>query len=764
MADQRLPTPGGDEGNWGSILNDFLQVSLSSTGQLNSNTVGTNQVVSGSLTKVKLASDVQTSLTAADNAIPSSQKGASNGVASLTGTTLTPSQIPATVVTNTEIGITSVTDSAYGATGNGTSDDSAAIQAAIDAANTAGGGIVYFPPGTYRVGTRIELKSGVSLVGAGRQYTKLRGMSGLATSVIVGLSGTAASDLEIRGLTIDADYSGAALNINGIQVTNGNRILIDDCTVTNVAKTGIVFTTSTDCRVINSRINGTGLAQASVGFGVLLSGGTGSKVHDNYFTACNGMNIGGNTNALNASAVNNVCDHSATPRTTVSGGGQQPATSGTLTVVSTAGFPANGTLTIAGIVGAITYTGLTATTFTGCAGASGTATDGGVARNGYESIGITDGCESWLIKGNRSIDSGDNGISVSANKSVVEGNIIDSPQFHGIALAGGNSSIVIGNWIRNPGSSTANSYSGIRVTDQANSIIALNRIFDDRGGSAMMRSGVRELNNSTDGTYIGNRITGPISLEYELAAASTSQLVEPRRYAAVTVSGATTVQTDVSVSRLRRISVTSGDAFTIAEPYNEFTGAAVTYVITNSSGGSLGTITWDTKFKLNSTWSSPTNGNSKAINFVFDGTNWIETAGTGGSGSGNANLETAVATFVRTSVAAGVNTDLACNALYSTSNVTRWPLPRLARVVGVSISPVSALSGGTLTAKITKNGSVQSALNTTISNGETTKTLDLGYDSGVSFAAGDNIGVLIDTDSSYAPTQNVVVLVHYTTT
>lgn len=41
----------------------------------------------------------------------------------------------------------------YGATGNGTADDTAAIQATIVAAETAGGGVVYLPRGTYLVNT-----------------------------------------------------------------------------------------------------------------------------------------------------------------------------------------------------------------------------------------------------------------------------------------------------------------------------------------------------------------------------------------------------------------------------------------------------------------------------------------------------------------------------------------------------------------------------------------------------------------------------------
>lgn len=49
----------------------------------------------------------------------------------------------------------------YSAAGDGTTDDTAAIQSAIDAANTAGGGIVYFPKGDYKLVTNpLKLYSG----------------------------------------------------------------------------------------------------------------------------------------------------------------------------------------------------------------------------------------------------------------------------------------------------------------------------------------------------------------------------------------------------------------------------------------------------------------------------------------------------------------------------------------------------------------------------------------------------------------------------
>jgi polygalacturonase len=50
----------------------------------------------------------------------------------------------------------------YGATGNGSSNDSAAIQKAVDAASAAGGGTVRVPSGTYKSAKTIHLKSNVT--------------------------------------------------------------------------------------------------------------------------------------------------------------------------------------------------------------------------------------------------------------------------------------------------------------------------------------------------------------------------------------------------------------------------------------------------------------------------------------------------------------------------------------------------------------------------------------------------------------------------
>ena len=83
----RLPTPGGDNGNWGNILNDYLSQSHKSDGTLKDDSVGStqlqddavttaqiadgaitnSQLADGTIAEAKLASTVQTKLNATDD-------------------------------------------------------------------------------------------------------------------------------------------------------------------------------------------------------------------------------------------------------------------------------------------------------------------------------------------------------------------------------------------------------------------------------------------------------------------------------------------------------------------------------------------------------------------------------------------------------------------------------------------------------------------------------------------------------------------------
>jgi hypothetical protein len=73
---------------------------------------------------------------------------------------------------------------AYGATGNGSTDDTTAIEAAITAASVSGG-IVYLPQGIYMVSSTLTINSyAVSLVGAGQSATTIMPTSGFTGDVI----------------------------------------------------------------------------------------------------------------------------------------------------------------------------------------------------------------------------------------------------------------------------------------------------------------------------------------------------------------------------------------------------------------------------------------------------------------------------------------------------------------------------------------------------------------------------------------------------
>lgn len=129
---------------------------------------------------------------------------------------------------------------AHGATGDGTTDDATAIQAAIDAAELTGG-TVFFPPGIYIVGTELVVDTySVKVMGAGQgsmsQATGpiLRAKTGSALRSVLRLS---ARFLTVDGIIVDGNDEADA----GILCHDAGRSVIKDVGIggTNVA--GILF-------------------------------------------------------------------------------------------------------------------------------------------------------------------------------------------------------------------------------------------------------------------------------------------------------------------------------------------------------------------------------------------------------------------------------------------------------------------------------------------------------------------------------------------
>lgn len=120
---------------------------------------------------------------------------------------------------------------AYGAVGNGSTDDHAAIQSAIDAAGAAGGGVVYFPASTYKIGT-VGLTynyDDLSLVGAGRGATILT-YSGSGSAITNATPASSRKHIRVADATIDvtgASSGAIALHIQNTQFSVFERLRLE---------------------------------------------------------------------------------------------------------------------------------------------------------------------------------------------------------------------------------------------------------------------------------------------------------------------------------------------------------------------------------------------------------------------------------------------------------------------------------------------------------------------------------------------------------
>ena len=113
----------------------------------------------------------------------------------------------------------------YGAKGDGATDDSAAVQAAMDAALATGGGTVYLPSGTYLCNTPLVLQYGVNLIGESRANTTIKKDSTTTKAVTV-----YAGALVVYPGTLPSDIN-AILVLTGPSATNGRYLgIIKDIT------------------------------------------------------------------------------------------------------------------------------------------------------------------------------------------------------------------------------------------------------------------------------------------------------------------------------------------------------------------------------------------------------------------------------------------------------------------------------------------------------------------------------------------------------
>ena len=153
----------------------------------------------------------------------------------------------------------------FGAVGNGVTDDTVAIQAAINRATTLLGGQVYFPAGTYLISAALSITvSGVDLVGAGPSASIIKGTNGTQNGVSI-LAATSTGN-RVFGLRFSHSSSSTG---RAIAPQSATTLTVDNVTTDSSWSYGLNVNAAAASTTYLSRSSISGSA-----FGVLLQTGT----------------------------------------------------------------------------------------------------------------------------------------------------------------------------------------------------------------------------------------------------------------------------------------------------------------------------------------------------------------------------------------------------------------------------------------------------------------------------------------------------------
>jgi Pectate lyase superfamily protein/Right handed beta helix region len=137
----------------------------------------------------------------------------------------------------------------FGATGNGTSDDTPAVQRALRAAS---GGTLFFPTGVYRLNSIVlDPGSSARLLGAGQGATVLEHADGAAASMLVG-GPQLVHQLEIQNMTLDGNMQRAGSWEAAALEVRVDRLLVDHVEARHTVQQAIRLRTTTYTSVIRN--------------------------------------------------------------------------------------------------------------------------------------------------------------------------------------------------------------------------------------------------------------------------------------------------------------------------------------------------------------------------------------------------------------------------------------------------------------------------------------------------------------------------------
>ena len=213
----------------------------------------------------------------------------------------------------------------FGAVGDGATDDTVAIKAAIAYAGTTKG-VVYFPDGNYKISSTLALPSNVSVIGRSRESVTITKTTSTPVTVLVtapalsmGYTGTLPTDMNAvicLGDSSSSRWSGVITGVTlyGTKTTTENHAVefgivnagaVSDAKIEDVyvydCKYGLILPVVFASQVGNNRVT------ACLG-GIFINNGTSCVISTNYSNSC--RDYGHCYRDLKYSVIEaNACDH-----------------------------------------------------------------------------------------------------------------------------------------------------------------------------------------------------------------------------------------------------------------------------------------------------------------------------------------------------------------------------------------------------------------------------------------------------------------------
>lgn len=131
---------------------------------------------------------------------------------------------------------------AYGAVGDGATDDTLSVQAALTAAQANGGGIVFFPKGTYKITSALTVGSTVALLGAGASASRIA-IAHASRSTLTYGSTTSVDWQSISGLALKPSQANTG---NLLNIAGNVKLVVDHCYLGNGSVNGNCVGSSVD--------------------------------------------------------------------------------------------------------------------------------------------------------------------------------------------------------------------------------------------------------------------------------------------------------------------------------------------------------------------------------------------------------------------------------------------------------------------------------------------------------------------------------------